>query len=127
MAAKDDIKTEIDRLFPYVEDASVLVVSCLRRDYSASRLCRAVEDCDAHVLNLNVVDAAMPFGDGASCPVADYEDEPRTYVELRVSHRNAGAVARSVERYGYAVEYVRNGCDTDADGRFENLMCLLNV
>lgn len=133
MTAKDDIKTERERLFPYAEDSSTLVLSCPKHDFCASQLCRAIEDCDAQVLNLNIIDATIPGGsDGPDIPRfdLDYEDTPRTYIELRISHRNTEAAARSVARYGYTVEYTRNAIDTakaDIDSRLESLMRILNV
>ncbi|MDE5725002.1 MAG: hypothetical protein K2H88_00040 [Duncaniella sp.] len=102
MASKEYINTPslpasptIDRLFPPMEEASTLLLSCLPSDYSASRIARAVEDCDAHLVNLNVTT------DGAML-------DNRVVCELRVSHRNPSSVARSLERYGYEV------VDTDA-------------
>lgn len=64
-----------------------MTVICRRSEYAASRIARAVEDCDAHLLNLNIT---------ADTPSAD-----EVVVELRVSHRNPVAVMRSLERYGY--------------------------
>ena len=80
----------LDRLFPPREESSRLLVSCLPSDYSASRIARAVEDADAHLLNLNVTT------DGERL-------DNRVVAELRVSHRSPLAVARSLERYGYEV------------------------
>lgn len=109
------------------------MVSCPKRDYCASQLCRAIEDCDAHVLNLNIIDADIPgiyTDSGTRHFDTDYEDTPRTYIELRISHRNVEAAARSVARYGYTVEYARDAIGTtkgDIDGRLESLMRILNV
>ncbi len=80
----------LERLFPPMEEASTLLLSCLPSDYSASRIARAVEDCDAHLVNLNVT------ADGSRL-------DNRVVCELRVSHRNPASVARSLERYGYEV------------------------
>ena len=80
---------QLDRLFPLVEESSTRVLACRRGDYSASRIARAVEDCDAHLLNLNVT--------------SDGEADSRIIAELRVSHRNPESVSRSLERYGYEV------------------------
>lgn len=80
----------IERLFPRIEESSRLLVSCIPADYSASRIARAVEDADAHLLNLNVTT------DGERL-------DNRTVAELRVSHRSPLAVARSLERYGFEV------------------------
>ena len=111
-------------LFPQVMDWSVIVVECGADQYSASLLSRAVEDCDAHVLNLNVV-SGVALG------------EP-SVVELRVNHRNPEPVARSLERYGYTVVATRSSApeaDGDDDGgdddvarrRVNELIRLLNV
>ena len=105
----------LQRLFPAVEDSSRLTVSCRRTDYSASAVARAVEDCDAHLLNLNVTsDGAMdPFGDEVT-------------VELRVSHRNAAAVARSLERYGYRVVAMEHARGADSDTMRERVNELIH-
>ena len=51
-----DFKTyQLDGLYPVHEGASHLLLGCRRDDYSASRIARAVEDCDAHLLNLNMM------------------------------------------------------------------------
>lgn len=79
----------LSHLFPEAGDSSQLKVHCKRTDYSASHLSRAIEDAEAHVLNLNITDE-VPFEGGLT-------------VEVRISHRNPSAAARSLERYGYAV------------------------
>lgn len=80
----------MQRLFPFNADASSLKIECRRSDYCASAIARAVEDCDAHLLNLNVT--AEPAS-----------NSDNVVVDLRVSHRNCSAVTRSLERYGYMV------------------------
>ncbi len=72
-------------------------MACYRADYSASVIARAVEDADAHLLNLNVTSEVLPSGE--------------IVIDLRVSHRNAGAVSRSLERYGYTTLRVNSGTD----------------
>ncbi|MCM1355320.1 MAG: hypothetical protein NC212_02815 [Staphylococcus sp.] len=110
-------RVRLERLFPPVEESCTILLSCLRGDYSASRIARAVEDCDAHLLNLNVTSDSE-------------EADNRIVAELRVSHRNPESVCRSLERYGYAV--------IDADGaplpddsllrsRYDELMLYLNL
>lgn len=64
---------------------------CRRCDYSASLVARAVEDCDAHLINLNVTSLCDPSA-------ADH-----LFVDLRISLRNADSVVRSLSRYGYDV------------------------
>lgn len=88
----------IERLFPGNEEASRLTIECNRVDYSASAIARAVEDCNAHLINLNVT--SQPASKAG-----------RVVVDLRVNHRNAQAVARSLERYGYLVTSTDNEND----------------
>lgn len=131
MAAKDDIKMQKvsdfnglrtpihhnpERVFPALEESSELSVSCYRVDYSASSLARAVEDADAHLLNLNVTDEVLPTGE--------------IVIDLRVSHRSAMAVIRSLERYGYNVVRVRedfDAADPVLSDRISQLLVQLNV
>lgn len=86
-----------ERLFPPQEESSELSIICPRADYSASRISHAVEDADAHLLNLNVTSDTVSSGE--------------VVVDLRISHRDAGAVCRSLERYGYTTFNVRGGYD----------------
>lgn len=83
-----------DILFPHLADASSLVIACGQQDYSASVIARAVEDCDAHLVNLNVLADRTPYGG--------------VKVALRIDHRNASAVARSLQRFGYEVMEVES-------------------
>ncbi len=89
MASKYNIMSDLMRLYPQNPDSCRFEVLCNRADYSASRISRAVEDCDAHVLNLNVT--------------SDIVDDNNIVVDLRVEHRNKESVIRSLERYGYVV------------------------
>ncbi|MCM1337821.1 MAG: hypothetical protein NC187_07940 [Candidatus Amulumruptor caecigallinarius] len=82
-------KVSLEWLMPFSPEASELTLVCPAADYSASRIAHAVEDCDAHLLNLNVTAGSAPGG--------------LTLVHLRVTHREPAAVARSLERYGYEV------------------------
>lgn len=107
----------IDRLFPHLDESSRLLVSCIPADYSASRIARAVEDADAHLLNLNVTT------DGEKL-------DNRLVAELRVSHRSPMAVARSLERYGYEVVDVDHSAITDdsmATDRLNELLHYLDL
>lgn len=79
----------LEWLVPRRDEASELTVVCTAADYSASRIAHAVEDCDAHLVNLNVTAEAAPGG--------------LTLVHLRITHSDPTAVARSLERYGYDV------------------------
>lgn len=99
MAAKDNIKPanagydhpELSRLFPHVDDWSRLRVTCRAADYSAGAIVRAVEDSDAHVLNLNVTADSAPG---------------LTVAELRINMRDPMTAVRSLERYGFSAEII---------------------
>ncbi len=107
----------LERLFPARDESSRLLVSCIPSDYSASRIARAVEDADAHLLNLNVT------SDGERL-------DNRVVAELRVSHRSPLAVARSLERYGYEVvdvEHESLADDDMANERLNELMHYLDI
>lgn len=91
--------TDFDMLFPASADQSSLLVSCPRADYSASLLARAIEDCDAQVLNLNVTSLAASPHD--------------VVVALRINHRHPEAAVRSLERYGYDVLDAVSGSEDD--------------
>ncbi|MCH5246858.1 MAG: hypothetical protein J1E99_01760 [Muribaculaceae bacterium] len=94
----------IHRLFPSNQETSSLKIECNRLDYSASAIARAVEDCNAHLLNLNVTsDAASNNG--------------AVVVDLRVSHRNSSSVVRSLERYGFLVTSVDRDYDDPMQAR----------
>lgn len=88
-AKSPDITRRFAHLMPPLEEASVLTVACRPDDFSASALARAVEDSDAHLINLNVTDCRL--------------DDGRITVELRTNHRHGSSTARSLERYGYEV------------------------
>lgn len=81
--------SKFEHLFPEITDSAWLSISCRKGDYSASRIARAVEDADAHLINLNVT--SLP-ADGDSLVVS-----------LRVNHRNPISVIRSLARYGYHI------------------------
>ena len=107
-----------DYLFPAVGESSRLLVGCRREDYSASRIARAVEDCDAHLLNLNVTSFD---GNEGKFPVV---------FDLRVSHRSPDGVGRSLERYGYTVLDTKGAAETDestARRRVDEFLRLLEV
>ena len=112
-----DPASTLERLFPPVGESSMLMVACRRGDYSASRIARAVEDCDAHLLNLNVTADTDSF-------------DNRIVAELRVSHRNPESVARSLERYGFRVIDMGHGFDADTEltrRRIDELMSRIDI
>lgn len=113
---KDMQCADMSVLFPPTPDESRLLVGCRRDDYSASLIARAVEDCDAHVLNLNVTGLK---------PVREGND---LVVDLRVNHRNTLAISRSLTRYGYDVIQAY-GADSDdsTDTLRSNAQSLLHI
>lgn len=90
----------------------MLTVECAATDYSASSIARAVEDCNAHLLNLNVTSETSVL-------------PGNVVVDLRVNHRNADAVSRSLERYGYTVTSVDTTTNAEEEAR-ENALELLH-
>lgn len=88
----------MERRFPFNHDSSEITIECSRVDYSASAIARAVEDCNAHLLNLNVTSQEASTADAV-------------VVDLRVSHRSSEAVARSLERYGFMVTSMASDAD----------------
>lgn len=121
MGAKQDIlstTTGSDSLWP---DWTRLLVGCRPEDYAASRMARAVEDCDAHLLNLNILPPS-------ACDAAGADDYPM-HVELCINHRNPEPVMRSLERYGFAVLSSRSSADspTRTERNYLNLMRYLEV
>ena len=129
MSVKDTYKSKIGekfsgkeelwaRRYPENADASELVLAVSPEDYSASRISHAVEDCDAHLLNLNVTDRRTDRGD--------------MIVDLRVDHSNSVNVARSLERYGYEVidfgGTVNRGSEAErARERADEILRILNM
>lgn len=69
------------------DDSSMVVVECTPQNYSASSLAHAVEDADAHLVDL------------WSSP----SDNGRLRVTLRVRRADPTPVVRSLERYGFDV------------------------
>ena len=113
--AKEDMWS---RRFPENPDASELVLAVMPEDYSASRIAGAVEDCNAHLLNLNVTRLLTERG--------------QMIVDLRVNHSNSSSVARSLERYGFEVLDHGNTHGSDAEterarSRADEILRILNI
>ncbi len=123
VAASNDTATallRLEQLFPDYAESSSITIECHKRNYSASLIARAVEDCDACLLNLNVTSPSdSPDG--------------RVAVELRVNHREPDSVSRSLERYGFEVVKASGNTSgaTDDDSlmrrRYDELMHYLNI
>ncbi len=126
-------KFPVDEYFyPPVSDSSRLIVGCSRADYSASRIARAVEDCDAHLLNLNVTSPGMRYPSEADLDLSPEGGESRFPIvcDIRVSHRDAAAITRSLERYGYTVIDWQSDNVADSDTsrqRIEHLFRYLEI
>lgn len=86
-------------------------------DFSASAIARAVEDCDLHLLNMNVTSARTPGGD--------------IIVALRTDACSGDGVTRSLNRYGYDVIATSgeiSSIDADeAERRAAELLRLLDI
>lgn len=74
-------------MLPARDDVSTVVAECHTSHYSASALARAVEDVDAHLVDL----------------LTNPSDRGTIHITLRFTHRDPSAVVRSLERYGYDV------------------------
>ena len=131
MSSKQHKFPENDDLFPPVAESSRLLVSCRPEDYSASRIAHAVEDCDAHLLNLNIT--SMGGKEDNEFFLAGREEDSGKFplvFDIRVSHRDAGRVSRSLERYGYTVLQSAGAPSADEQtmrNRIDNLFRYLEV
>lgn len=98
-------------------EESHILVGCRREDFSASRIAHAVEDCNAHLINLNVLALEHP--------------QAETLVDIRVNRRNPLDVARSLRRYGYDVLEIDNTDPADGDealrDRIDELLHYLDI
>ncbi len=127
MDANQVIFPENEQLFPPVADSSRLLVGCRREEYSASRIAHAVEDCNAHVLNLNVTS----FGERKNYDDIDEDSDAKfsVIIDLRVDHRSPESVCRSLERYGYTVltASCESGDDSTTASRIDELIHYLGI
>lgn len=106
----------IGRMIAARDDCSVITVECAPEDYSASILAHAVEDSDAHLVDL----FSVPGENG------------RIKVTLRVRHSDPTAAVRSLERYDFHVLEAHSSGDTIqsmeiATERLLSLQALMNV
>ena len=98
------------------DDCSVITLECRPEDYSASIISHAIEDTDAHLVDL----FSSPGNDG------------NIKVTLRVRHSDPSAAVRSLERYDFHV-LEAHGSSNDiqslqiATERLLALQALLNV
>lgn len=106
----------IGRMLAARDDCSVITVECAPEDYSASVLAHAIEDTDAHLVDL----FSAPGENG------------RINVTLRVRHSDPTAAVRSLERYDFHVLEAHSSGDTIqsmeiATERLLSLQALMNV
>ena len=106
----------LGRMIAARDDCSMITVECRPEEYSASLLAHAVEDSDAHLVDL----FTAPSDDGS------------IQVTLRVRHRDPSAAVRSLERYDFHVvdAHASEGGLRDAEVAAERLLALqtlLNV
>ena len=106
----------IGRLIAPRDDCSVITLECAPEDYSASALAHAVEDSDAHLVDL----FSTPGENG------------QINVTLRVRHSDPTAAVRSLERYDFHVLEAHSSGDTIqsmeiATERLLSLQALMNV
>lgn len=82
-------RDELEMLYPSSGERAELLVAVRPDEYSAAVLARAVEDCDVHLVNMNLTPMRT--------------DEGLLVVALRVDCTGTDAIERSLERYGYMV------------------------
>lgn len=105
---------DVSTLFPPVEAGQMFVVACSASDFLPSRLARAVEDCDAHLVNMNVTE----FGGNTSPVVA----------QIRTIGASRSDIIRSLERYGYFVEGEDDSTEADLfRQRVNEVLLYLNI
>lgn len=90
------------------DDSSTITLTILPADYSASRIARAVEDADVHLVDLWTAPA----------------DEEHIRVTLRIRTSDPSAVINSLERYGYTVDESTGPHNINAEIALERLLSL---
>ncbi|MDE6218407.1 MAG: hypothetical protein K2F64_05335 [Muribaculaceae bacterium] len=104
----------LGRMIAARDDSSIICVDCDPSAYSASALAHAVEDADAHLVDLWTVPT----------------DHDTIMATLRVRHSDPSACVHHLERYGFNVAGCRGASFADADiarERLLGLQALLNV
>lgn len=106
----------IGRMIAARDDCSVITVECTPEEYSASALAHAVEDSDAHLVDLFTAPA----------------ENGLLNVTLRVRHSDPTSAVRNLERYDYHVIDAHSSGDTIqsmeiATERLLALQALMNV
>lgn len=106
----------IGRMIAARDDCSVITLECAPQDYSASILAHAVEDSDAHLVDL----FSVPGENG------------QVMVTLRVRLSDPTSAVRNLERYNFHVLEAHSSGDTIqsmeiATERLLSLQALMNV
>lgn len=106
----------IGRMIAPRDDCSIITLECSPQEYSASVIAHAVEDSDAHLVDL----LSVPSENGM------------LHVTLRVRHSDPTAAVKSLERYDYKVIEAHSSGDTVqsmeiATERLLALQALMNV
>lgn len=110
----DSMLEALGRQISARDDSSVVEVECTPADYSASRLAVAVEDSDAHLVDM----LTSPTADG------------HIRVTMRVRSSDPTAAAHSLERYGYSVTYTSRPDESGQLVAYERLLelrTLMNI
>ncbi len=111
---RDSMFEGLGRMIAARDDCSLITLECAAGDYSASRIAHAVEDSDAHLVDLWSVPA----------------DGGKVQVTLRVRRDDPSPAVHSLERYGYDVvaAYGNENRDEELSAmRLLELRTLLNV
>ena len=106
----------LGRMIAARDDCSTITVECRPEEYSASMLAHAVEDSDAHLVDL----------------ITTPQEDGNMQVTLRVRHNDPSAAIRSLERYEFRVVDAHGNEDGSRDAaiaaeRLLALQTLLNV
>ncbi|MDE6247293.1 MAG: hypothetical protein K2M41_05570 [Muribaculaceae bacterium] len=104
----------LGRLIAARDDSSVLTVECRDDQYSASAISHAVEDADAHLVDL----------------ISRGDSDGKIRVTLRVRANDPEAAARSLERYGYRVVESSGAMSPQSEvlaERLASLRALINI
>lgn len=90
------------------DDCSVITVECRPEDYSASMLAHAVEDSDAHLLDLMTAPG----------------DNGNVVVTLRVRQSDPSSAVHNLERYDFKVTEAHGSSNVDAIVAYDRLLAL---
>lgn len=106
----------LSRMIAARDDCSEVTIECRPEDYSASLIAHAVEDSDAHLVDL----LSTPSADG------------HIRVTLRLRHSDPSAAMRSLERHDFSVVEAHGASSTMRDAeiaaeRLLELQTLLNI